>query len=271
MYVNRFDSHTHSENSPDANHSVICMCERAIEIGLMGFCITDHMDCQDNEEYNYFARVEQSIFDVQKAQAVLGDKMILTQGIELAQPLEDLPLAEATLALTDYDFVLGSCHALKGKPDFYFWDFTDPEVVLHDTLKAYFDEQIQLARWGKFDCLAHMNYISRYAWGRNRVPVDLTPYDDQIDLLFKTLIEGGKGIEVNTSGLRQGLGVTLPDLGLIKRYRQLGGEIITIGSDAHFAEDLGAGVETAMDLLKEAGFRYFTFFREREPRMLKLV
>lgn len=271
MYANRFDSHTHSENSPDGNHSVMCLCERAIEMGLKGIIITDHMESNDYIKENFLARMEQSIFDTQKAKAVLGERIIINQGIELGQPLCDPQAAETVLALTKYDYVIGSVHLPVGKQDYYYWDFDDPAISIHETVTEYFEQLIETARWGRFDCLGHMTYLIRYIWGRSRIPVDFTNYSDYIDTLFKVLIEGGRGIEVNTSGLRQYLGEALPSLKWVKRYRELGGEIVTIGSDAHYAEDLGAGGDYAMDLLKEAGFRYFAFYKERTPRMMRLV
>jgi len=271
MYTNLFDSHTHSENSPDGNHSVMCMCERAVELGLSGLSITDHMEANEYEEFGYRARVQQSIFDIQKAQSLLGDRVLISCGLELGQALQNPAAAKEVLGLCDYDFVIGSLHALAGMKDFYYLDYNDPKIVIRDLVNDYYSQCIDLARWGHFDVLGHLTYPIRYIWGRARIPVDLGLYSDAIDELMRTLISNGRGIEVNTSGLRQGLGTTLPDLPLVRRYRQLGGEIITIGSDAHCAEDLGTGIEYAMDLLKEAGFRHFTFYKERQPRMLDLM
>ena len=271
MYTNLFDSHTHSENSPDGNHSVICMCEQAINNGFSGIAITDHMEANDFEKDNYRARMQQSVFDIKRAQQLLGDRLLISCGVELGQALQNKEAALEILNSYDFDFIIGSLHALEGKLDFYYWDYNDPGIVIHDSLVQYYQQQIELAKWGHFDVMGHITYPIRYIWGRSRIPVDLNLYMDLIDQLLRTLIENGRGIEVNTSGLRQELGTTLPDLPLLKRYRQLGGEIITIGSDAHYAEHVGAGVEYAMDLLRQAGFEYFTFYKERQPRMLHLA
>ncbi|MBR5558964.1 MAG: histidinol-phosphatase HisJ family protein [Oscillospiraceae bacterium] len=271
MYTNLFDSHTHSENSPDGNHSVLNMCEQAADIGLSGIAITDHLECNDFIKDNYRTRVQQSVFDIRRAQQLLGDKLLISCGIELGQALQNKDAALEILNTYDFDFVLGSLHALEGKLDFCYWDYSDPNIIIHDSLVDYYKQQIDLAKWGHFDVMGHITYPIRYIWGKNRIPVDITRYSDLIDELLRTLIEKGRGIEVNTSGLRQELGTTLPDFPLIKRYRELGGEIITIGTDAHFVEDIGNGVEYTMDMLREAGFEYFSFFKGRQPRMLKLA
>lgn len=271
MYTNLFDSHTHSENSPDGNHSVLYMCEQAIANGLTGIAITDHMEANDYVKDNYRTRIQQSIFDITKAQQLLGDRLMISCGVELGQALHNTEAALEVLNMHNFDFVLGSLHAPLGKPDYYYWNFNDPSIVVHDTLVEYYQQQIELAKWGNFDIMGHITYPIRYIWGRSRIPVDISRYSDLIDQLMRTLIENGRGLEVNTSGLRQELGTTLPDLPLLKRYHELGGELITIGSDAHYTEHVGAGVEYAMDMLRSIGFKYFCFYKNREPRMLQLA
>ena len=98
----------------------------------------------------------------------------------------------------------------------------------------------------------------------------LSDYADKIDAVFRALIEKGKALEINTSGLRQNLGVTLPDLPLVRRYRELGGELITIGSDAHCASDVGAGIADGMALAEEAGFHHVTLFQSRIPTPIRI-
>ena len=88
---------------------------------------------------------------------------------------------------------------------------------------------------------------------------------------LRLLVSTGKGLEINTSGYRQGLGKTIPVLGIIKRYYQLGGKIVTLGSDAHQAQDVASDFDVAMDILTSIGFQYFAFYRERQPVMLKLI
>ena len=100
--------------------------------------------------------------------------------------------------------------------------------------------------------------------------MDLTRHQEAIDQVFRALIQNGKALEVNTSGFRQKIGRALPDLPLLRRYRELGGELVTIGSDAHSTKDLGRGIDEGMDLLKEAGFRYLAVYERRRPILLPL-
>ena len=137
-------------------------------------------------------------------------------------------------------------------------------------LTRYFEEILELCQWGQFDSLAHLTYPLRYITGQYHIPVDLSRYDSIIDEILRTLAQKGLGLEINTAGLRREIGQTAPTLPYIKRFRQLGGEILTFGSDAHRAQDLGAGLDTAIEMAKEAGFSYFAFFKKRDPRMLSL-
>ena len=94
--------------------------------------------------------------------------------------------------------------------------------------------------------------------------------DDQIDLVLRTLAQNGKALEINTSGLRGPIGEASPTLKYVKRFRELGGEFVTLGSDAHSVEELGEGIPEAMEMASQAGFSYFTFYKKRQPRLLQI-
>lgn len=110
----------------------------------------------------------------------------------------------------------------------------------------------------------------RYIEGDHGIPVDLSRHSDAIDTIFRALRDSGKALEVNTSGYRQKIGRPLPDLPLVRRYRELGGELITLGSDAHSTDDLGRGIQEGMEMLREAGFRYFALYEQHKPILLPL-
>lgn len=271
MMLNLFDSHTHSDNSPDGEHSVTFMCEKAVANGLMGFALTDHCDIDTYQEDSFQLRMIQSVFEARKAQLSFGQRINLTVGIELGQPLSDELVARAALESHNYDFVLGSVHAIRGQPDFYYLNAADmaPEQV-DSLLTRYFDEVLETVRRFPFDVLAHLTYPLRYITGRDGVPVDLKRYAEQIDAVLHALVKSGRGLELNVSGLYGSYGRPMPPRDILKRYREIGGEIVTLGSDAHRAENIGRGIEDGMQLLRECGYRYFAFYKKRAPRMLEL-
>lgn len=272
MYINCFDSHVHTTHSPDAQRDDVWAIGRsALEKGLMGICITDHCDANFYDELDYGGRMARSIQDVLRARDDFAGKFILGVGVELGQPLQAMDKTEATLDLGPYDFILGSLHNAGGFEDFCYIDFTKSMDEAHATVQAYYEEMLETAKWGGFDCFAHLTLPVRYITGMCGIPFSLDPYDELIDQVLRTLAQSGKGIEINTSGLRQQLGQTMPTLKYLRRFRELGGEIVTIGSDSHSASVVGEGVDAGMDLLKEAGFSYFAFYKQRKPVMLRII
>ncbi len=262
MYKNLFDSHIHSDNSHDGHATVEDICRKSIDMGLAGVAITDHAECQGYLDLVYQPRLTKSVADAAAAAQKFGDRLTVIRGFELGQPLQDTDLALELLALCDYDFVIGSLHGLGGKTkeDFEYWAFMEEPIDnVHEKLVDYYDQLIDLARWGNFDVMGHITYPVRH------VKIDFDRYMDQIDHLLRILIADGRGIEINTSGLRQGVGMTMPHLELVRHYRRLGGEIITIGSDAHYIEHVGHSIDIGMDMLTAAGFKYVTYYKERKP------
>ncbi len=267
--LNIFDSHSHSDNSPDGHHSVTYLCEQAVDKGLMGLCITDHCDIDIYKRDNFELRMINSNFEVRKAQLFFGDRLMLTAGIELGQPLFDPALAERALGLLNYDFVLGSVHVTRGWPDYYEVSYKGrPLEEVNAAMDAYFGEVLETAKKADFDSLAHLTYPIRYISGRDGIEVDLRRWDDLIDEILRTLIARGKGLELNVAGLHNGWGQLCPPKEIFARYRELGGEIVTLGSDSHLAQDLGVGIAEGMEVLQSCGFQYFAFYKKRQARML---
>ncbi|MCI8360789.1 MAG: histidinol-phosphatase HisJ family protein [Clostridiales bacterium] len=264
------DFHTHTDNSPDAVHSVMLLCERACQIGLRAIAITDHCECHAYKKDRYDLTARQSFFEATKARSVFSGQLIVLRGVELGQPLADADAAAGALS-RPLDFVLASQHCLAGKEDFYYMDYTLPENDPHELLHLYFSQLTDIVGWGKFDSLAHLTYPLRYITGVHGIQVDITHYYDQMDRLFRLMARTGKALEINTSGLRQELGTALPDLSLLRRFKEAGGEYITIGSDAHRADDIGAGVEEGMALAAVAGFKYVTLYQNRVPVQIPLI
>lgn len=269
--LNLFDSHTHSDNSPDGHHSVTFMCEKAVENGLMGVAVTDHCEIDCYEKDGYPMRMLQSVFEVRKAQIAFGSRLMLTAGIELGQPLSDLDAAYKALKMQKYDFVLCSLHTARNGEDYYWGDyqgFTGEQTK--KLLAEYFEDLLRTVRWGQFDVLAHLTYPLRYIEGRDKAPCDLRAHGEIIDEILHALVRGGKGLELNVQMLHREYGQPSPTPEILRRFKELGGEIVTIGSDSHRAEAIGEGIAEGMQLLSDCGFSYFAFYKGRAPRMLRI-
>lgn len=257
------DLHTHSDNSPDGENSVIEMCESAVAHSLSYLAVTDHCEIERYHEDRYERSLRQSYFDMVRARSVFAGQLELLRGLELGNAPADWSLARRVMDARHYDLVLGSLHCLRGREDFAFLNYT--VLNAEELMSAYFDEMLEMVSWGGFDVLAHLTYPLRYICGEQMISMDISRYEEKILKIFQLLIEKGKGLEINTSGLRQPYGKTLPDLWCLKLYRQTGGKIVTVGSDAHTTSDVGSGIAEGLRLARLAGFGEYFIYKDRKP------
>lgn len=277
------DCHTHTQFSVDSEANINEMIEKAISLGLEAYAVTDHCECNrwyDESHYigentykffNFGTDFENSVSTVTKLKKQYGDKINLICGVEMGQPLQDMEIAEKIVNDNRLDFVIGSMHQLPKTEDFAFLDYTKfSQNEIKALLERYFTEIHKMCLWGKFDILGHLTYVLRYIEGAFGIKVDLKPYDDIIEEIFKVIIHNGKGIEINTSGLRQSYKNTFPTLEYVKLYKDLGGEILSLGSDSHFVDDVGKGIFEGAEIAKKAGFKYIAYFEKRQPKFITL-
>lgn len=269
MYQRKLDLHVHTDNSPDGNHSPMFICERAEFEGMRAIALTDHCETDVYKAERYDKRVQQAYFEASKAQSAFRGKVLVLRGIEIGQPHYDPTCADAILAARSYDVVIGSVHNLRGREDFYYTENLQAQEV-RAQMTEYFDEILKMLEWGNFDVVAHLTYPLRYIYAKSGITVDLDEYKPQVDEILKRIAEAGKALEVNTAGLRQPIGKLSPEFETIKRFHELGGEYVTYGSDAHYAEDVGTGMQEAYDAMLAAGFTEMTMFQQRTPLKMKI-
>ena len=187
-------------------------------------------------------------------------------GIEINVPHRFPERARQILGQAQLDLVVGSAHNLqKDGMDFCEWTYPD-EARCHEALDDYFDSLLAMSQMEEVDVLAHIPYTLRYMNDRDGNRVTLEGYYDRIEAILSNLIARGAGMELNTNR-----GKSVQDYRpILERYRRLGGEIVTLGSDAHMAEDIGKGIVSATQLLRELGFRYYAVYRRRKPEFIPL-
>ena len=266
-FLKLIDMHTHSDHSFDGNHSCMLLCESAVDKGIDVLAITDHCEI-DSKELDFRAFCTNQYVETFKAKRFFEGRLLVLQGLELGQAIYNKERAENILNSYKYDFILGSIHNLENMEDFYFLDYNNYDV--YDLLDKYFNTVYQLCLWNKFDLLAHLTYPLRYIKGNAEIDVDLTKFSDKIETILKTLAENNKSLEINTSGLFLDLNETLPGQNIIKLFKDLGGEYITIGSDSHYHNKLGMGIEQGMQLAKDCGFDYITIYQKRQPILIPI-
>lgn len=265
-----WDTHMHTHFSGDSDALPMDMVQAAIHCNLDGICITDHLDYDYREEPDLFLldlpRYEEGI---RTLQAQFEGIFPIRFGIEIGlQPHVAADNRKVTETYP-FDFVIGSSHVVHHVDPYYgafYENRTEEEAYLE-----YFESILEnLDTDADFDVYGHLDYVVRYGPNTNKY-YSYHKYADVIDEILKKLLAKGKGIELNTAGFKYGLGHPNPTEEILKRYRELGGEILTIGADAHKPEHVAYAFDQIANLLKETGFSYYTVFRNRTPEFLPLT
>ncbi len=288
----RSDNHIHSSFSTDSRSSMKDICIKAKDMGLSSICFTDHMDYEFPEKYNLpeysekgsalplFTFDPELYFQSTKETERAFPELEIRTGIELGLKSRIRPKALELTKKYPFDFVIGSTHLVEDIDPYYpeYWDaFGEEKGILRyyettlENIKADFD----------FDVYGHIDYILRYLPAVRDALKNNSSFEaiftktmsDHAEILreiLSLLIKNGRGIEINTAGFKYGLGHPNPHETLISYYRELGGEIISIGSDAHEPKHLGFSFEKVPDILKKAGFSHYTEFHQRKPKQVPL-
>ncbi len=263
------DYHIHSYFSGDSEETFEEIVKASVLAGLKEICITDHQDfgfmadgilfeLEVDEYYQALCRVSEQY----------ADTLTVKIGVETGLEPDKSQMLHQFANAHEFDFVIGSTHLVDGMDPYYpefFQGKTDEQAFAR-----YFESILEsLDVCSDFDVYGHIDYIVRYSPNKAR-NYSYEKYHDMIDAILRKLIHMGKGIEVNTCGYRYGLGFPNPCKEIVRRYHELGGEIITVGSDAHVAQDIGYDFKKVEQLLSECGFDYYTVFSKRVPAFVKL-
>ncbi len=260
------DYHTHTQFSPDAAASMTEMAQAAIDAGLDEICFTDHVEpltwggTEPRGPYDWTPLTA----DFQAARRELGDRISLKLGIELGDAQWYPEHTDALLAdVPELDFIIGSVHVLSkkfGGADLYLFAPED-EAQAQAAVEDYLEELYEVAKLGRFTVLGHLTLPVRYFNETRGFHASFDPCEEQVRAIMKTVIESGRGIEVNVNRGN----TPLPDGKWLKIYRELGGEIITLGTDAHKPEHVGVSIRERQALLRACGFERFCTFEKQRP------
>ena len=260
------DYHVHSRISPDAKYSMAEMAEAAIRAGVNELCFTDHMEPvawngRDPIEFYDWGALER---EFQEAQAAAGDRIRLRLGIELGEAIADLPRTVRLLkGAPELDFIIGSTHILSERFDYvdmYFFHPRDEEEALLG-IADYLRLVKRTAEWGQSDVLGHLTLPLRYLNENQGFHLSFDGFESEVEDILRTAVRNGCGIELNTNRGH----TPLPDRKWLEMYHDLGGEIITLGTDAHTPEFVGCAIRERQQLLRQCGFTKFCTFEKRQP------
>ena len=266
------DCHLHSRFSSDSSEEPENIIKKAISLGLERICFTEHNDFDyppcDGQEGLFNLDFETYSREINRLKELYSGKITILTGVEQGLISSVADKVNPYKKNEKLDFIIGSSHLVYGEDPYYpeFWE----EKNVFEVINTYYESIVDnLETCENFDVYGHIDYILRFAPGKD------TAYDwkqniDIIEHILKLLIQKGKGIEINTAGLKYGLSYPNPRPEILSMYRQLGGEIITIGSDAHSSDYVGYNFDIAEQMLCQSGFKYYCMFKNRKPEFLPL-
>jgi len=263
-----YDYHTHSAFSDDCSTPMTDMIEAACKLGLKEIAVTDHYD-PDYPDPDFpfeldFPGYHKALNDAKDA---YKNRIKVLKGIEIGiQHGSVLEKCKAQAKSFDYDFIIGSFHCAEGC-ELYGSRFFLNRSAEDAYIASYSYMRDCLLNYKEYDVIGHINIIDRYS---SRIAAS-SVYMDLVEEILKIIIADGKGIEINTSSFRYGLGErTTPSKKILQLFSELGGEIVTIGSDAHRTKDVGDRFDFAVEMIKSVGLKYFATFDQRKLNFVKL-
>ncbi len=270
-----YDMHMHSMFSPDSKSTIDELCQMAIQNGFSGIAVTDHVHSAFFEKFNILENIQNCIRAISEAKENYRGKLEVFYGVEIGEYLDAPEKAKQILSLTEFDVVIGSLHYVsKNKWGAYTQGIpydTATEAELVDFLKLYYHEMSAMIDAFSFDILAHMLYPMRYINRDHGLGMDVFVCEKELKEILKKIIDKNIALEMNQSGLLTPEGKFLPDYDrLLEVYKELGGNLITYGSDAHKPEFQGKNFDLIMKNLQEKGFSEYYYFKNRKPHKVKI-
>lgn len=265
------DYHLHTTFSHDGIATMEEHIENAIKLGLREICFTEHYDIYDGLENNTLETIDVGNYveNFNKYKEKYKNQISLKLGIEIGLQPDIKETITDMVKQYPFDFIIGSSH-ITCKKDIsvdtsFFEGLTQKEAYT-----KYFKEVLEnIKLYDEFDVYGHIDYVVRYG-GYQEETIKYSDYKEILDEILRHIINKGKGIEINTSGFRYGLNAPHPNQEILTRYQQLGGRIITIGSDAHKVQDMYSDFDKAIELLKQIGYKNYTIFENRVPKFITL-
>lgn len=260
-----FDFHLHSGVSFDSTASSKEMALTAKSIGLKEICFTDHYDFNSDPTKKHDLFTEEAYAEAYDGLFV--DGLQIRRGVEFGLTPWNQPELETLMARRPFDFVIGSVHFVDGF-DPYYPDFWIGKTV-EQAFGRYLEHTLDCVRAHQnFDVLGHLNYVCKSSHNPTHEPLRYEDYSEICDEIMRELVKKGKGMEINTSGVDRA-GVFLPNATFFKRFKELGGEIVTVGSDSHDCSRMGQYIPEALEMLADI-FGYVCTFENRKPIFHKL-
>lgn len=261
------DMHTHSCNSHDSECEIEDMLRTQLEKGTGIFAVTDHFDTHRYAECDIFTPIEKSFQRVAELNLEYEGECLVLAGVEIGEGFWSFEAYNQIINLLPYDVVIGSVHVVRHEElsePYSQIDFSRYGTdTIYEFLDKYFDDVLALLEKEEFDILAHLTCPVRYITGKYKIPVDMSVYEAKINKILEIIIERNIALEVNTSAYDL-IGDFMPSSDILKKYYDMGGYLVTLGSDAHVSENASKDFDKAIDTLKEIGFSNIYYYIKRK-------
>lgn len=262
-----YDYHMHSSFSNDSKSDMEDMIKKSIELGLKEICFTDHVDYDLDSDDDWGIDYNKYFDKIDYLQNKYKNNISIKKGIEIGLQKQIINRCNNDINQYPFDFVICSQHAIN-RSDLYFGNFF-LDKTQHQAYEHYYKELYDIISiYKNYSVLGHLDLVKRY--GNYGKVLDDKPFDDIIEAILKQAIYDGKGIEVNTSCYRYNLPDLTPSRHILTLYKDLGGEIITTGSDSHNPTQVAYNFDYIYSYLKSIGFKYVCSFDKMNPQFIKI-
>ena len=266
------DQHVHSKVSHDGISTIKEHILYAKDHGIKEITFTEHYDDYTGIITN-IKPLDLERYKKEYNESKGNGFVNINYGIEIGLRPECYDKTSKLVKENNFDFIIGSSHITCGKDMAYDKSFFEG-LSPHEAVVKYLNEVLQNINIYKneFDVYGHIDYVIRYIiknYGTEMTRIDYEEFRSLIDEILLSIIHSDRGIEINTSGLRYNLGTPHPNIHILRRYKELGGKIITVGSDAHQDKDLTSYFDIAYDILEEVGFNEIAVYHERIPSFMR--
>lgn len=266
------DSHVHSLFSTDSDEDMEAIIETCIGKGFRYVYFTDHHDedfpfDNDRQTRDFQLDFDAYISTLTDLRERYSGRIEVRFGVEQGICPDTAHKISALSDSYPFDFIIGSSHLTSlDNGDPYYPSYYEGKTNIAAYREYFSSEADNVSLTDGYDVYGHLDYAVRYCPDKS-FEFHFGDYRDIFEVIIKRLIEHGKGIEINTSGIAK-IGYPHPHIEILKMYREMGGEIITIGSDAHVKENIGVGFNVAEDIMTSLGYRYYTVYKNRKPEFL---
>lgn len=262
------DQHFHTSFSGDSDTPPEEQIKRALSLGMTEICVTDHHDYDMVSDVDFNLDFDAYYAKMCELKQKYGGIVDISIGVELGLQLHIAEYLDELVQKYGWlDFIIGSHHVIDGI-DPYFPEFFEKHGA--DSYERYFKVTLErIKRIKCYDSLGHLDYIVRYGQ-KYGLSYSYRKYSDYIDGILRVLVSDGKALECNSGAFSRGMDEPNPNTDVLRRFKELGGELITLGSDAHTPETLGDRFDYCGELLKNCGFKYYAVYKKRKPEMCLL-